>query len=73
MYRNDRIRGKQAELGWSNEDIAVKAGVSLPTVSSIRNGKVVRTDSLEKVVNALGMTMLEVHEPKIHELELATV
>jgi predicted transcriptional regulator len=75
MYRNDKIKGRQAELGLSNEDIAGKAGVSLPTVSSIRSGKVVRTDSLEKVVRALGMTMLDVHEPKAEEAqaELSTV
>jgi transcriptional regulator with XRE-family HTH domain len=72
VYRNDKIRGKQAELGMSVEELADKAGVNPNTVSAIRGGKTVRTDSLEKVVKALGMTMLDVHEPKAEELEFAT-
>jgi transcriptional regulator with XRE-family HTH domain len=48
----------------SVEQLAERAGVNNNTVSAIRNGKSVRTDTLEKVVSALGMTMLEVHEPK---------
>lgn len=66
MYRNDKIRGKQAELGWSNEELADRADVNPNTVSAIRNGKVVRTDSLEKVINALGLVPAEVFMPKEH-------
>jgi transcriptional regulator with XRE-family HTH domain len=64
MYRNDKIRGRQAELGWSNEDLAVKADVNVNTISAIRNGKTVRTDTLQKVTAALDLTMAEVFEPK---------
>lgn len=71
MYRNDKIRGKQAELGLSNEDLAEKAHVNANTVSAIRNGKTVRTDSLEKVVSALGMTMAEIFEPKPQAVPVA--
>ena len=64
MYRNDKIRGKQAELGLSNEELAEKAGVNPNTVSAIRSGKVVRTDTLQKVADALGLTMEELFTPK---------
>lgn len=42
--------------------LAVRAGVSRPTVSRIVNGKRVMPDKLEAVVGALGMTMAEVYE-----------
>lgn len=63
MYRNDKIKGKQAQLGWSNDELARRAGVNINTVSAIRNGKPVRSTSLEKVVAALGLPMPEVYEP----------
>lgn len=64
MYRNDKIKGKQAELGLSVEELAERAGVNPNTVSAIRNGKSVRTDSLGKVIAALGLTPAEVFTPK---------
>ena len=70
MYRDDKIRGRQAELGLSVEEVAERADVDKNTVSAIRNGKDVRESSLRKVVTALGLTMAEVYEPK-PEPELA--
>ena len=67
VYRNDRIRGTQAELGLTAEEVAMKAGVNVNTVSAIRNGKSVRTDSLEKVINALGLNPIDVFTPKVEE------
>jgi DNA-binding XRE family transcriptional regulator len=64
MYRNDKIKGKQAELGLSNEELAERADVNANTVSAIRMGKTVRTDSLEKVIVALGLSAVEVFEPR---------
>lgn len=64
MYRNDKIKGKQAERGWSNDELAERASVNVNTVSAIRNGKTVRTDSLDKVIRALGLTAAEVFEPR---------
>jgi transcriptional regulator with XRE-family HTH domain len=64
MYRNDKIRGKQAELGLSVEDLAERAGVNPNTVSAIRNGKDVRESSLRKVVTALGLSMADVYEQR---------
>jgi transcriptional regulator with XRE-family HTH domain len=62
MYRKEKIRGKQAELDLTNEALADKAGVGVNTVSAIRNGKSVTTDSLEKVIQALGLSAAEVFE-----------
>lgn len=64
MYRADKIRGRQAELGLSVDEVAERAGVNVNTVSAIRKGKNVTTETLQKVVDALGMTMAEVFEPK---------
>jgi transcriptional regulator with XRE-family HTH domain len=64
LYRNDKIKGKQAELGWSVEELADRAGVNPNTVSAIRSGKPVRTPSLEAVAAALGLQMAEVYAPK---------
>lgn len=63
MYRSDKIKGKQAELGWSVEELAEKAQVNANTVSAIRNGKSVTTDSLEKVLSALGLTFADIANP----------
>lgn len=60
MYRSDKIKGKQAELGWSVEQLAKRAEVNPNTVSAIRNGRSVTTDSLGKVINALGLKPAEV-------------
>jgi DNA-binding Xre family transcriptional regulator len=64
MYRKEKIRGKQAELGLTNDELAARAEVGVNTVSAIRNGKSVTTDNLEKVINALGLHPAEVFEPK---------
>jgi transcriptional regulator with XRE-family HTH domain len=64
MYRSDKIKGKQAELGLSVEQLARRAEVNPNTVSAIRNGRSVTTGSLEKVINALGLKPAEVFEPK---------
>lgn len=65
MYRDDKIRGRQAELGLSVHEVAARAGVNVNTLTAIRKGKKVKVDTLEKVVIlGLGMTMAEVFEPK---------
>lgn len=67
MYRNDRIRERQAELCLTAGEVAEKAGVNVNTVIAIRNGKSVRTDSLEKVISALGLNPVELFTPKVEE------
>ena len=49
----------------SNDRLAKKAGVSVMTVSRIRNGDTqVGYMTLKKVVAALGLTMAEIATPK---------
>jgi transcriptional regulator with XRE-family HTH domain len=64
MYRNDKIKEKQAEKGWSNEVLAERAGVNVNTISAVRNGKPVRSTTLETVAATLGLPMVEVYEQK---------
>lgn len=58
-----KIRGRQAELGLSREDLARRSGLSITTISAIRSGRGVTTDSLEKAAAALELTMSELFDP----------
>jgi DNA-binding XRE family transcriptional regulator len=71
MYRSDKIRGKQAEKGSTNEETAQRAGVHPNTYSAIRKGKPVSSRSLEKVAAALEMPMADVYAPKESESAFA--
>lgn len=62
-YRSDKIRGRQAELDWSNERFATKAELTEPTIVAIRKGRPVSRRTLEKASKALGLTMAEIYEP----------
>jgi transcriptional regulator with XRE-family HTH domain len=62
------IKVAMAKQSMNGVRLAVKAGVSRPTVSRIVNGKRVMPDKLEAVLCALNMTMAEVAERK-HEAE----
>lgn len=64
MYRNDKIKDKQAENGWTNEELAKRAGVNVNTVSAVRTGKSVTSTTLETIAETLGLTMVEVYEQK---------
>lgn len=63
-YRDDKFRGRQAELEWSVEKVAAEARVSKKTVIAIRKGRTVSSRSLERVANALGIPMFVVYEPR---------
>ena len=63
-YRDDKFRGRQAELDWTVDEVAARADVTDKTVIAIRKGRPVSSRSLEKVANALGLTMAEVYEPR---------
>lgn len=52
-YPYTKIRGRQAELGLTNKEVADQAGVSEGTVVAIRAGESVTTDSLSLVLRAL--------------------
>jgi len=64
-YRIDLINAAMGAQRLGNEKLAKKAGVSVMTVSRIRNGDMqVGYVTLKKVVEALGLTMAEIATPK---------
>lgn len=64
-YRVDLINGAMGAKRLTNADVAEKAGVSTKTVSAVRNGDPnVGFMTLKKVVEAVGLTMTDVTEPK---------
>ncbi len=68
-YRIDLINAAMGAGRMSNPRVAAKAGVSVMTVSRIRNGDPsVGYLTLKKVVEALGLTMAEVSTPNPKEL-----
>lgn len=69
-YRDDKFRGRQAELDLTVDQVAARANVTDKTVIAIRKGRQVSARSLEKVADALGLTMSEVYEPR-EQAELA--
>lgn len=64
MYRDDKIRGRQAEKSWSNERLAKEANVNPNTITVVRRGGNVKTDTLKKVADALELSMAEIFEPR---------
>jgi transcriptional regulator with XRE-family HTH domain len=64
-YRIDVINAAMGAQRLSNDSLAKKAGVSVMTVSRIRNGDTqVGYVTLKKVVEALGLTMADIALPK---------
>jgi transcriptional regulator with XRE-family HTH domain len=64
-YRTDLINAAMGAQRLSNTAVAKKAGVGVMTVSKIRNGYVnVGYVTLQKVVEAIGLTMAEVSTPQ---------
>lgn len=51
------IRRQRIELGLRLVDVSAGVGVSTSVLSRLESGKIVRTDSLFKVLNGLGLTM----------------
>lgn len=47
------VQQRRAALGWSQMDLAVRAGVSIDTVLNLEKGRNVHLMSLEKVITAL--------------------
>ena len=64
-YRIDLINAAMGARRLSNAAVAKTAGVGTMTVSKIRNGYVnVGYMTLKKVVEAVGLTVAEVSEPR---------
>jgi transcriptional regulator with XRE-family HTH domain len=63
-YRIDLINAAMGASRMTNGSVAAKAGVSIMTVSRIRNGDPsVGYLTLKKVIEAVGLTMPEVSTP----------
>jgi len=64
-YRTDLINAAMGARRLTNKTVAKKAGVGVMTVSKIRNGDSrVGYMTLKKVVEALGLTIVEVAKPR---------
>lgn len=64
-YRTDLINGAMGGQRLTNEVVAEKAGVAPKTVSAVRNGDPnVGHATLRKVIEAIGLTMEEIHAKK---------
>ena len=59
MYRNEKIKGKMAELGFTVETLSQKTGLSTKTVTNVRNGENVNVETLSTVAAALEIPMPE--------------
>lgn len=55
----NKLQKIREEKGWTQEKLAEESGVSRVTISGIENGKVqvVKTDTLAKIADALGMSI----------------
>lgn len=51
----DDIRAARDQRGWTQEELAQKAGVSRPTIARVERGDDVSTANLAKVADALGL------------------
>ena len=51
----NRIRAARQALGWTQNDLAIKAGVSARTVHAIEKGRPCRQTTKRQILNALGV------------------
>jgi transcriptional regulator with XRE-family HTH domain len=59
MYRNDLIKGKMAQLGFTVETLAEKTKLSTDTISRVRNGDNTSIEKLKVIAEALELPMPE--------------
>ena len=58
-----RVREARDLHGWSQAELAARAGLSRPTIARIERGDDVSTATLAKVVVSLGLTLTVLPEP----------
>jgi transcriptional regulator with XRE-family HTH domain len=64
-YRDDLIRGAMAAQKISVDELAKMAGIGKNQVVAVRNGSLnIRLQTLYAIVDALGLTLKQVFEPK---------
>lgn len=64
MHRDDLIRAKLGEKGWSKSELARRAGLNPNTVTAICRGDEVMPSTLKKAADELGLTLAELYAPK---------
>jgi transcriptional regulator with XRE-family HTH domain len=57
MNFGDTIRVARKRRGWSQTDLAERAGVSRPTIARIEANRDVTTATVAKITQALGLTL----------------
>lgn len=57
MELGDRVRNTREQHGWTQAQLAERAGVSRPTVARIEGKQDVSTVTLTKVARALGLVL----------------
>ncbi|MGW3986931.1 helix-turn-helix transcriptional regulator [Streptomyces sp. NPDC004830] len=57
MNFGDTIRVARKRRGWSQTDLAERAGVSRPTIARIEANRDVTTTTVAKITQALGLTL----------------
>jgi Predicted transcriptional regulator len=63
-YRNDLIKGKQAQLDLTVEELAAKSGLGKSTIQKIRLGQNIKIDTLEQIAAALDLDIAELFTAK---------
>ena len=51
----NRIRAARQALGWTQNDLAIKAGVSARTIHAVEKGRPCRQTTKRQILNALGV------------------
>jgi transcriptional regulator with XRE-family HTH domain len=65
----NKVKSSRARLGFSQEELAQRTGLSLRTIQRIENGETTpRGDSLRRLHEALGISMEELHEDRTEKI-----
>lgn len=69
----DKIRKKRKQLGMTQSELAERCGVSLNTIGNLERGLFMRSSTLAKVCNVLGLLVkIEDTSPIVEEKEKPT-
>lgn len=60
VVRGTDLRSLRLSRGWSQKDLADRAGIRQGTVSSLENGHNARPSTVRLIAEALGVTVREV-------------
>jgi transcriptional regulator with XRE-family HTH domain len=67
MYRDDVIRAKLGELGWSKARFAEESGLNINTITALCRGDLVSLPTIYTAAEKLGLSMQELFTPKAEE------